>query len=41
MKKKKIEVLKSKIDEYKQFLKVKDEYSIKETLEDYRFIKKS
>ncbi len=40
MKKKEIEVLKSKIDEYKQFLKVKDEYSIKETLEDYRFIKK-
>ncbi|RUR42039.1 hypothetical protein ELS18_03180 [Clostridium perfringens] len=38
--KKEIEVLKSKIDEYKQFLKVKDEYSIKETLEDYRFIKK-
>ncbi|MBO3368397.1 AAA family ATPase [Clostridium perfringens] len=38
--KKEIEVLKRKIDEYKQFLKVKDEYSIKETLEDYRFIKK-
>lgn len=38
--KREIEVLKSKIDEYKQFLKVKDEYSIKETLEDYRFIKK-
>ena len=38
--KKEIEVLKSKIDEYKQFFKVKDEYSIKETLEDYRFIKK-
>ncbi|MGU8236119.1 AAA family ATPase [Clostridium perfringens] len=38
--KKEIEVLKSKIYEYKQFLKVKDEYSIKETLEDYRFIKK-
>ena len=38
--KKEIEVLKSKIDEYKQFLKVKDEYSIRETLEDYRFIKK-
>lgn len=38
--KKEIEVLKSKIDEYKKFLKVKDEYSIKETLEDYRFIKK-
>ncbi len=33
--------IKNKIDEYKQFLKVKDEYSIKETLEDYRFIKKS
>lgn len=38
--KKEIEVLKRKIYEYKQFLKVKDEYSIKETLEDYRFIKK-
>lgn len=38
--KKEIEILKSKIDEYKKFLKVKDEYSIKETLEDYRFIKK-
>ena len=38
--KREIEVLKSKIDEYKQFLKVKDEYSIKETLDDYRFIKK-
>ncbi|WP_300262771.1 AAA family ATPase [Clostridium sp.] len=38
--KEEIEVLKNKIDEYKKFFKVKDDYSIKETLEDYRFIKK-
>lgn len=38
--KEELKSLENKINEYKNFLNVKNDYAIKETLEDYRFIKK-
>ena len=38
--KEELKLLENKITEYKKFLNVKNNYAIKETLEDYRFIKR-
>lgn len=38
--KEELTLLENKINEYKKFLNVKNNYAIKETLEDYRFIKR-
>ncbi|ELC8442054.1 AAA family ATPase [Clostridium perfringens] len=38
--KEELNLLENKINEYKKFLNVKNDYAIKETLEDYRFIKR-